>query len=74
MDGRPPERAPEGQRQRMEYPLYPNTVYALEFSNTTNIPEWDNQELTLGFEDQGVYTSEGVALVDGYQSKLLLIK
>jgi Xaa-Pro aminopeptidase len=74
MDGRPPERTPEGQRQRMEHPLYPNTVYALEFSNTTNIPEWDNQELTLGFEDQGVYTSEGVALVDGYQNKLLLIK
>jgi Xaa-Pro aminopeptidase len=74
MDARPPKRAPEQYRLRGDYPLYPNTVYAIEFSNTTTIPEWDNQELTLGFEDQGVFTGEGMKLVDGYQTKLLLIK
>ncbi len=74
MDARPPKSAPEQYRLRGEYPLYPNTVYAIEFSITTNIPEWDNQELTLGFEDQGVFTEKGMRLVDGYQTKLLLIK
>ncbi len=74
MDSRPPHRAPEQYKMRGEYPLYPDTVYAIEFSITTNIPEWDNQELTLGFEDQGVFTEEGMALVDGYQTKFLLIK
>ncbi|MFO7866338.1 MAG: hypothetical protein R6V02_05955, partial [Candidatus Aminicenantes bacterium] len=74
MDSRPPHRAPEQYKMRGEYPLYPDTVYAIEFSITTNIPEWDNQELTLGFEDQGVFTEEGMALVDGYQKKFLLIK
>jgi Xaa-Pro aminopeptidase len=74
MDGRPTNHAPEGYRLRGEYPLYPNTVYAIEFSNTTNIPDWDNQKITLGFEDEGMFTSEGIRLVDGYQSKLLLIR
>jgi len=74
MDARPPKRAPEDIKLRGEYPLYPNTVYAIEFSITTNIPEWGHQEMSLGFEDQGVFTDEGASLVDGYQTKLLLIK
>ena len=74
MDARPPDRAPEEYRSRGEYPLYPNTVYAIEFSATSNIPEWDGQELRLGFEDEGVFTKEGARLVDGYQKKLLLIR
>jgi Xaa-Pro aminopeptidase len=74
MDARPPERAPEEYRIRGEYPLHLNTVYAIEFSVTANVPEWDNQEITLGFEDEGVFTKEGAKLVDGYQTRMLLIK
>jgi Xaa-Pro aminopeptidase len=74
MDARPPKSAPEQYKLRGEYPLFPNTVYAIEFSNTTTVPEWENQELTLGFEDQGVFTEKGMSLIDGYQTKLLLIK
>lgn len=74
MDARPLERAPEGIRIRMEYPLYPNTVYAIEFSSTTSIPEWDNQDVRIGYEETGVYTEDGAKFIDGHQIKLYLIK
>lgn len=74
MDARPPERAPEGIRIRMEYPLYPNTVYAIEFSSTTSVPEWDGQDVRIGFEEDAVYTAEGCKYIDGHQIKLFLIK
>ncbi len=74
MDARPLERAPEGIEKQMEYPLYPNTVYAIEFSSTTSIPEWDGQDVRIGFEENGVFTEEGCKWVDGHQVELLLIK
>ncbi len=74
MDARPLERAPEGVRVRMEYPLYPNTVYAIEFSSSTSIPEWDNQDVRIGYEETGVYTESGCKFIDGHQIKLYLIK
>lgn len=74
MDARPPERAPEGVRARMEYPLHYNTVYAIEFSSTTSIPEWDNQDVRIGYEETGVFTKKGCAFLDGHQTKFYLIK
>lgn len=73
-DARPPEAAPEGIRDRGKYPLYPNTVYAIEFSSTTSVPEWDGQDVRIGYEETGVYTNEGCKFLDGRQTKLLLIK
>jgi len=74
MDARPLERAPEGIRIRMEYPLYPNTIYAIEFSSTTSIPEWNGQDIRIGYEETGVYTEDGAKFIDGHQIKLYLIK
>lgn len=74
MDARPPERAPEGIRIQMEYPLHYNTVYAIEFSSTTIVPEWDNQDVRIGYEETGVYTKDGCKFIDGHQIKLYLIK
>ena len=74
MDARPPERAPEGIRTEMEYPLHYNTCYAIEFSSTTSIPEWDGQDVRIGFEEDAVFTKEGCRFIDGYQDKILLIK
>ena len=74
MDARPPERAPEGIRIQMEYPLHYNTVYAIEFSSTTSVPEWDNQDVRIGYEETGVYTKDGCKFIDGHQIKLYLIK
>lgn len=74
LDARPLERAPEGIEKQMEYPLYYNTVYAIEFSSTTTVPEWDGQEVRIGFEENGVFVREGCKWVDGHQIDLFLIK
>ncbi|MFO7866164.1 MAG: M24 family metallopeptidase [Candidatus Aminicenantes bacterium] len=74
MDARPPERAPEGIRTEMEYPLHYNTCYAIEFSTTTSVPEWGGQDVRIGFEEDAVFTREGCRFIDGYQKKILLIK
>ena len=73
-DARPPESAPEDIRERGKYPLYLNTVYAIEFSSTTAIPEWDNQDVRIGYEETGVFTEEGCRFVDGRQVRFFLIK
>ncbi|MBS3818854.1 aminopeptidase P family protein [bacterium] len=74
MDARPRERAPEGIGEEMKYPLYPNTCYAIEFSSTTQVPEWGNQDVRIGFEEDGVFTEEGCRFIDGHQTRLLLIR
>jgi Xaa-Pro aminopeptidase len=57
-----------------EHPLYPNTTYALEFSVSGEIPEWDNKLVRMGFEDNMIFTGEKAELVDGYPKQLYLIK
>ena len=74
MDARPLERAPEGISGQMEYPLFYNTVYAIEFSSTTSVPEWDGQDVRIGFEENAFFTGDGCRWVDGHQTDLLLIK
>jgi Xaa-Pro aminopeptidase len=73
-DARPAGSAPEDIRTRGEYPLYPNTVYAIEFSSTTAVPEWDNQDVRIGYEEDGVYTEEGCRFIDGRQAAIFLIR
>ncbi len=74
MDARAPDKAPEGIRIEMEYPLRYNTCYAIEFSSTTSVPEWDGQDVRIGFEEDGVFTKEGCHFIDGCQKNILLIK
>lgn len=74
MDARAPENAPENTRIRGAYPLYPNTAYSIEFSATTNVPEWGGQDVTIGYEDDAVFTREGCRFIDGHQTSLLLIR
>ena len=74
MEARPPERAPEGIKACGEYPLYPNTAYAIEYSCTSSIPEWDNQDVRIGFEETGVFIKDGCKFLDGHQIKFYLIK
>ncbi len=74
MDARPPESVPEGNKVRGDYPLYENTAYAIEFSSTTSVPEWDNQDVRIGYEEDAVFAEKGCRFIDGCQVKLLLIK
>lgn len=74
MDARPVEKAPEGIRVEMDYPLYPNTCYSIEFSSTTAIPEWDGQDVRIGYEEDAVFTKNGCKFIDGHQTQYFLIK
>ena len=74
VDARAPENAPEGNRRRGEYPLYLNTAHSIEFSATTKVPEWDNQDVRIGYEEDAIFSKEGCRFIDGHQTALLLIK
>jgi len=74
MDARPPGNVPEGNDQRGQYPLHYNTVYAIEYSGTTSVPEWNNQDVRIGYEENAVFTDKGCNFIDGHQTKLFLIK
>lgn len=54
------------------YPLNPNTVYAIELNTTITIPEW-NRDIRIMLEEAGFYGQEGFRYVNGRQTKLLLI-
>jgi hypothetical protein len=74
MDARAVEDAPENTRARGQYPLYPNTAYAIEFSATTSVPEWGGRDVRIGYEEDAVFTASGCRFIDGRQTALLLIK
>ena len=54
------------------YPLNPNTVYAIELNTTINIPEW-NRDIRIMLEEAGFFGEEGFRYVNGRQTELLLI-
>jgi Xaa-Pro aminopeptidase len=55
-----------------DYPLYPNTVYAIELNTTVNIPQW-KRDIRIMFEEVGFYGENGFRYVNGRQTKLLTI-
>ncbi len=54
------------------YPLNPNTVYAIELNTTITIPEW-KRDIRIMLEEAGFYGENGFRYVNGRQTKLLLI-
>jgi Xaa-Pro aminopeptidase len=56
-----------------DYPLYHNTVYAIELNAKVVLPQWNNKEVRVMLEEQGLFTPEGVRYLDGRQKELLLI-
>ena len=73
-DARPPESAPEDNPERGKYPLFLNTAYAIEFSSTSAVPEWDNQDVRIAYEEDALFMENGCRFIDGRQLKLYLIK
>lgn len=55
-----------------DYPLYPNTVYAIELNTTVTIPQW-KRDIRIMFEEAGFFGEEGFRYVNGRQTELLLI-
>ncbi|MEB8329277.1 M24 family metallopeptidase [Flavobacteriaceae bacterium KMM 6897] len=54
------------------YPLNPNTVYAIELNTTITIPEW-KRDIRIMLEEAGYYGNDGFRYVNGRQTELLLI-
>jgi Xaa-Pro aminopeptidase len=54
------------------YPLNPNTVYAIELNTTVNIPEW-NRDIRIMLEEAGFFGENGFRYVNGRQTELMLI-
>ena len=73
-DARPAEDAPEDIRVRGNYPLFSNTVYAIEFSTTMAVPEWDNQDVRIGYEDDGVFDGAACKFINGRQKEFFIIR
>lgn len=54
------------------FPLNPNTVYAIELNTTITIPEW-KRDIRIMLEEAGFYGEKGFRYVNGRQTELLLI-
>ena len=54
------------------YPLNPNTVYAIELNTTVNLPEW-KRDIRIMFEEAGFFGEDGFRYVNGRQTELFLI-
>jgi Xaa-Pro aminopeptidase len=74
MEARPPEQAPEGTALWMEYPLFADTVYAVEFSSTSAVPEWGGRDVVISYEETAAFTGLGCRFLDGQQTELILIR
>jgi methionine aminopeptidase len=57
-----------------EHKLYENTTYALEFSVSAVVPEWSNEVVRLGVEEDIVFRYNKASFADGRQEKLYIIK
>lgn len=55
-----------------DYPLYSNTVYAIELNTTVTIPEW-KRDIRIMLEEAGFYGENGFRYVNGRQTEILLI-
>jgi len=57
-----------------DYPLFPDTVFAVELSVRAKIPEWGGQEISVALEEDAAFTASGVRYLDGRQTKIILIR
>jgi Xaa-Pro aminopeptidase len=57
-----------------DYPVHPDTVYALELAVRSPVPEWDGQCVRMAAEEGIAVTADGVQYLDGRQTELNLIR
>jgi len=58
---------------RGDYPLHPDTCYAIELNAKREVPEWDNQEVRMSLEQDAWWTGEKLVFMAGRQKKLHLV-
>lgn len=57
-----------------EHKLYANTTYALEFSVSGPVPEWNNQNVSLGIEENIIFSGGKAYFPDGRQERIYVVK
>jgi len=57
-----------------EHPLALNTVYSIELSAAHVVPEWGGTRVSMGLEDEALFTREGARWADGYPTRFYLVK
>jgi hypothetical protein len=63
----------DGVPGRGDYELFYDTCYSIELNCRSKVPEWGNQEIVMGLEQDASFTKEGVIYLDGRQTKFHLI-
>jgi hypothetical protein len=56
-----------------DYPLHPNTVYAIELNTTVHISEW-NKDIRIMLEEAGFFSETEFRYVNGRQEQIKLVK
>jgi Xaa-Pro aminopeptidase len=62
----------DGLPGRGDYPLYPNTVHAIELNARSDLPEWGTS-VQIQLEEDAFFDGSSVRYLDGRQTELLLI-
>lgn len=58
---------------RGDYPLYPNTAYAIEGNVKVQVPEWDNQWVQIKLEQSAIFDGTQVLYLAGRQTQWHLV-
>jgi Xaa-Pro aminopeptidase len=56
-----------------DYPVHPDTAYALELCVRVPVPEWGGQRVRMALEQGIALTADGVEYLDGRQTELILV-
>jgi Xaa-Pro aminopeptidase len=65
--------AQDGVRGAGDYPVHPDTAYALELAVRRPVPEWGGQCVRMALEQGIALTADGVEYLDDRQTELILI-
>jgi len=57
-----------------EYPVYLNTVYAMELDTKSSVPEWGGQDVRIVLEQTVAFTEKGIVFLGGRQTDWYVIK
>jgi hypothetical protein len=62
-----------GVPEKGEYPIHPDTAYAIELSVTVPVPEWGGQEVQFSLEQEGFFSPGHARFIDGRQTAFHLV-
>jgi Xaa-Pro aminopeptidase len=65
--------AQDGVRGAGDYPIHPDTAYALELAVRRRVPEWGGQCVRMALEQGIALTADGVEYLDDRQTELIFI-